>query len=109
MYCQYPVRKEDVLPLLNRPVEVITLNGSSHFGILTGCEDGQLVLNGSSKSAKTKAGVKTKRRRSRSQTKGASAAPPPSEPRVPYGSPLLQQPRQTLDLSKILFLSVLLP
>jgi hypothetical protein len=129
MHYEYPVHEIHARTLVNRPAGVVLLDGTVHYGVITKCEKGSLVLNpyiqetgneanlesvGKRRTAR-KGSVRTKGRRSRHTS--TSVLPPPYPP-VPYGPPFPPfgppfgpplGPPIALDLLTIALLFALLP
>jgi len=113
MYCEYPVREEHVHHFKNRYVGVVLMDGTRHYGVITGCENGCLILNGHAESSagkqkSKKAGVRAAKSAKKMGTK-ALLPPPPFVP--PYVPPFVPPvgPRLVLDLATIALLFALLP
>jgi len=109
MHLEYPVREEHARLFLNRPVGVVLMDGTRHYGVLTGCEKGKLFLNGAAaETAKPK-------RKGAGKRKRASSSAAPFAPAIPYGpynpyTPVVPPgPRVALDLATIALLFALLP
>ncbi|HZG84537.1 hypothetical protein [Paenibacillus sp.] len=113
MYCEYPVREEHVHHFKNRYVGVVLMDGTRHYGVVTGCENGRLILNGQAEASagkrkRKKAGVRAK---SGNKTATKALLPPPPPPFVPPFGPFVPPvgPRLVLDLATIALLFALLP
>jgi hypothetical protein len=106
MYREYPVKKEQIRPFLHRPVGVVMLNGSRHVGVVTGCRNGKLVLNGLSgaERARPAAALAQRRRKRRHSAASVSISPIP-----PYAVRIASRPKSELELAGIAFLFELLP
>ena len=126
MHVEYPIREEHARLFLNRPVGVVLMDGTRHYGILTGCEKGCLHLNGAPAAAKRKAKrrklakkatvqAKVGKRKSRRASSNAALPPSPFTPAIPYGPynpyrPVVPPgPGLALDLATIALLFALLP
>jgi small nuclear ribonucleoprotein (snRNP)-like protein len=108
MHLEYPVREEHARLFLNRPVGVVLTDGTRHYGVLTGCEKGKLVLNGFAETAKPKR--KRTGKRKRASSSAAPFAPAiPYDPYNPYTPVVPPGPRVALDLATIALLFALLP
>ncbi|HZG76224.1 MAG TPA: hypothetical protein VEZ72_10240 [Paenibacillus sp.] len=114
MHVEYPIREEHARLFLNRPVGVVLMDGTRHYGVLTGCEKGKLVLNGGDETAKPKRKGAGKRKGT-AVRKRASSSAAPFAPAIPYGpynpyTPIVPPvPRVALDLATIALLFALLP
>jgi len=115
MYVEYPVREEHVKAFMNMPVGVVLTDGTRHYGVLTGCEKGCLILNGSAavkrKKGAKKAGVSAKAGKRKRVASNVVVPSPfiPALPYPPYGPILPPGPRLALDLATIALLFALLP
>lgn len=100
MYSEYPVQAREIAPLMNRAVGIIMLDGTRHFGVVTDCKKGRIVLNGDPvRESASSRGAASKRKKRRSK---ASAAPSAGQP-APSG------PKLELALSSVAVVFALLP
>jgi hypothetical protein len=117
MHLEHPIQEEHVRLFMNKPVGVILRDGTRRFGIVTGCGNGSLELNGtaagevSSKRTRKKVRVRTKKIKKKSpSTKGVLPPPLPPYSPVPFGPPVQPiGPAVSIDLATIALLFLLLP
>jgi hypothetical protein len=117
MHCEYPVQEFQAKVYVNRPVGVVLLDGTRHYGVVESCEKGCLVLkpfafeteetveaeSAGKRGASKRGSVRTKaRRKKRTSTKAVLPPPVPYGPPVPFGPPVPAfGPPVTLELASI--------
>jgi hypothetical protein len=83
------LNEKQLLPLCGLPVCVVMKDGTRHFGVLTSCRDGKLVLNGQPEedsplpSRRAKKRGQRPRKRLDVQGKGRTGLSMPKEPFMP--------------------------
>ncbi|WP_199620634.1 hypothetical protein [Paenibacillus alkalitolerans] len=119
MHVQHPVTENQIPRFVNKHVCAVLHDGSHHYGTVTGCERGKLILNGHLLKQQTKAETlkkKAKKRGARISVKqdntaktaaiGLSPAQSPAAPLAPYIPPAEYK---AIELEKIALLFALFP